>query len=97
MIPHSYEHYIRDKVFKRGLSKFCGRQPLKNFKGYGLLKQTILQYLTDPFLNTLSHIQCWYECGIIFFMDSVLFKIWICLENKEKVMMAKTYTEKELP
>ena len=22
--------YLRDKVFKRGLSKFCGRQPLKN-------------------------------------------------------------------
>ena len=38
MIPHSYEHYIWDKVFKRGLSKFCGRQPLKNLKGYGLLK-----------------------------------------------------------
>ena len=24
-----------------GLSKFCGRQPLKNFKGYGLLKEKI--------------------------------------------------------
>ena len=32
---------VWDKVFKSGLSKFCGRQPLKNFKGYGLLKQTI--------------------------------------------------------
>ena len=31
---------IWNKVFKSGLSKFCGRQPLKNFKGYGLLKQT---------------------------------------------------------
>ena len=28
-----------DKVFKIALSKFCGRQPLKNLKGYGLLKQ----------------------------------------------------------
>ena len=27
------------KVFKSGLSKFCGRQPLKNLKGYGLLKR----------------------------------------------------------
>ena len=27
-----------DKVFKSGLKKFCGRQPLKNLKGYGLLK-----------------------------------------------------------
>ena len=35
---------ILDKVFKSGLSKFCGRQPLKNFKRYGLL-----------LLNTLSH------------------------------------------
>ena len=30
-----------DKVFKGGPSKICGRQPLKNLKGYGLLKQTI--------------------------------------------------------
>ena len=29
-----------DKVFKNGLSKYCGRQPLKSFKGYSLLKQT---------------------------------------------------------
>ena len=28
-----------DKVFKSGLSKFCGRQHLKNLKGYGLLTQ----------------------------------------------------------
>ena len=30
-----------DKVFNIGLSQFCGRQPLKNFKGYGLLEKTI--------------------------------------------------------
>ena len=24
-----------DKVLRNGLSKFCGRQPLKNLKGYG--------------------------------------------------------------
>ena len=43
-------------------SKFCGRQPLKNLKGYGLLKQTIsLQIFLSlsskkysPLLNTLS-------------------------------------------
>ena len=33
---------IWDKVFKNGPSKVCGRQPLKNLKGYGLLKLTIL-------------------------------------------------------
>ena len=29
--------YIRDKVFKSGLGKFCGRQPLKDLKGYAPL------------------------------------------------------------
>ena len=28
---------IWDKVFKSGPSKICGKQPLKNLKGYGLL------------------------------------------------------------
>ena len=35
--------HIWDKVFKSGLSKFCGRQPLKN--------------LVIPLLNTLSRIK----------------------------------------
>ena len=43
---------IWDKVFNNGSSKICGRQPLKNLKWYGLLKQI----LHGPFLNTLSHI-----------------------------------------
>ena len=29
-----------DKVFKNGPSKICGRQPLKTFKGYNLLKKS---------------------------------------------------------
>ena len=37
-----YQSFIWDKVFKSGLSKFCGRQPLKN--------------LLSPLLNTLSHL-----------------------------------------
>ena len=32
---------IRDKVFKSGPIKVCGRQPLKSLKENGLLKQTI--------------------------------------------------------
>ena len=32
---------IWDKVFKNGPSRICGRQPLKNFKRYGLRKETI--------------------------------------------------------
>ena len=34
--------YICGKVLESGLSKFCGRQPLKSLKGYRLLKQTII-------------------------------------------------------
>ena len=37
-----YNYHMWDKVFKSGLSKFYGRQPLKN--------------LLSPLLNTLSHI-----------------------------------------
>ena len=37
----SLGNIIWDKGFKNGLSKICERQPLKNLKGYGLLKQTI--------------------------------------------------------
>ena len=33
--------HIWDEVFKNGPSKICGRQPLNNLIGYGLLKQTI--------------------------------------------------------
>ena len=32
---------VWDKVSKNGLSKICGREPLKILKGYGVLKQTI--------------------------------------------------------
>ena len=33
--------FIWVKVFKNGPSKICGRQPLKNLKRCGLLRQTI--------------------------------------------------------
>ena len=36
--PRRLINVIWDKVFKSELSKLCGRQPLKNLKGYGLLK-----------------------------------------------------------
>ena len=55
---------ILDKVFKSGLSKFCRRLPLKNFKGYDLFKPypfkffkgCLPQNLLSPFLNTLAHL-----------------------------------------
>ena len=32
-----FSEHIWDKLFKNGPSKICGRQPLKNLKGYGVL------------------------------------------------------------
>ena len=56
-------YHIWDKVFKNGLSKICGRQPIKYLKEYGLLKQTFKFFkgclpniLLGPFSNTLSNI-----------------------------------------
>ena len=47
---------IWNKVFKNGLSKICGSQPLKNLNGYGLPSSTnftwsILEYFV-PFNGT---------------------------------------------
>ena len=39
---------IWDKVFKSGRSKFCGRQPLKNLKGYSLLQHQIYLNTSTP-------------------------------------------------
>ena len=36
-----YTSFKCDKVFKHGASKICGRQFLKNLKGYCLLKQSL--------------------------------------------------------
>ena len=36
-----YEINKWDKVFKNETSEICRRQPLKNLKGYSLLRQTI--------------------------------------------------------
>ena len=32
-----FSEHIWDKVFENGPSKICGRQPLKNLKGYDVL------------------------------------------------------------
>ena len=47
-----------DKVFMSELSKFCGRQPLKNLKRY--IKAVCLpQNVLRPLLNALSHVTVW--------------------------------------
>ena len=43
---------IWDEVFKSGRSKFCEREPLKNLKGYGLLKQTISLHIFQRLSTT---------------------------------------------
>ena len=79
--------YIRDKVFKNGPSKTCGRQPLKNLKRYDLLKicfswpyhfkffkGCLPQILLSPFLNTLSHIFGW-NSWVLYFGNSTIYVI----------------------
>ena len=41
VLPSYLLKNLWDKVFKNGPSKICGRQPLKNLKGYGLLEHLI--------------------------------------------------------
>ena len=42
---------IWDRVFKNGPSKICGRQLLKNLKGYGLLKHLRKNLACNSFLE----------------------------------------------
>ena len=39
-MPFGTKYSRMDQVFENGPSKICERQPLKNLKEYGLLKQT---------------------------------------------------------
>ena len=48
--------YKRDKLFKSEPSKICGRQPLKNLKGYGLPQQTII--ISSIFLKAVFYNLC---------------------------------------
>ena len=80
---------ISDKVSKKGLSKFCERQPLKNLKVYGLFKffkGCLPQNLLSPLLNTLSHmihyfyqlVFCILVCSLFFsFFFRFILSIWI--------------------
>ena len=47
------------KVFKNGPNTICGKQPLKNFKWYGLPGRPyrLPQILLGPFLNTMTQIK----------------------------------------
>ena len=42
-----FSEHIWDKVFENGPSKICGRQPLKNLKGYGLPRAVSHKFYLD--------------------------------------------------
>ena len=80
---------VWNKAFKSGPAEICGRQPLKNLKWYGLLKQTILltsnflkgclpENILSPLLNNLSHklIFHWIFILIVFSYDFFT-KLWL--------------------
>ena len=84
-------HYNKwDKVLCTGLSKFCGRQPFKNFKGYGLINSW--RFLLGSLFNTLFQVSKKIFCAnihikftelflkmqmIIFSSECVFFATWI--------------------
>ena len=64
MAFYTMEFYRKcDTVFKNGPSKICGRQPLKNLKRYGLLKQTIsLQNFWRLYSTKFYFVHSWIFC-----------------------------------
>ena len=84
-----------DKVFKNGLSKVCGRQSLKNLKGYGLLLWWSSTWLT-PTQNLYdrhfqrSILQAWFWLYFlwifcIFFVFFYIFCIFFVSTYEKKV------------
>ena len=54
--------FMWGKVFKNGPSKICGRQPSKNVKGYGLLKQIFLRLTCTNFTWSIFEYFLPYKC-----------------------------------
>ena len=61
----SYQKMIWEKVFKSGLSKFSGRQPLNNLNGYNLLKRTST-------FHKLYLVHSWILCPIWSWLNCVM-------------------------
>ena len=81
------QHCVWDKVFKNGPSNICGRQPLKNLKWYGLVRQNTLNTFT-PLVRGRS----WNAAILFVIISSVYVSIlishfycfwhrFICLQN----------------
>ena len=61
-----------DKVFNNRPTKICGRQPLKNFKGYGLLNHTSerLLLIIHKITKLKTRLMTW--------LSSLYFSLWVC-------------------
>ena len=77
MSTPSFYNNIKGKVFKSGLSKFCGRQALKNFKGYGLLSRPYILKL----LKTVFHKVYWVHSWILCLISSCFLNNWSFLSR----------------
>ena len=95
-----------DKVFKSGISKFCGRQSLKNFKGYcvpcNFLKAVFHKiYLVHSWILSLKYCKalniCEFAVGLLrecslSFLCIWLNNAWTCpLEQGRKGNVHKTF------
>ena len=66
----SLNKHIWAQVFKKGPSKICGRQPLKNLMGYGLLKAVFHKFYL---------VHSWILCLILaafYFLKSSITDLW---------------------
>ena len=65
------------KVFKNGPSKICERQPFKNLKGYGLLKQTISSSFLQAVFHKFYQVHSWILCPKWSFQDVIFMKVLV--------------------
>ena len=61
-------YHIWDKVFKNGLNKICGSQPLTNLKGYDLLKSS--NFLKAVF-RKFDLVHSWILCSILHYLSRI--------------------------
>ena len=54
-----YWMFKQDKVFKSGLSKFCGRQPLKSLKGYGYASNIDILSISISVIRYIRYFICY--------------------------------------
>ena len=90
---------IWDKLFNNGPSKICGRQPLKNLKGHGVLKA---DHSLSNFLKTVFHIfylvRSWLLCLMRLFYNLHIFILMSLNDSSSASVVARSphppYTSK---